>query len=200
MYEGFEDDLKELELQKEASSSSGSKDGNSDEKKENKMPLPRISNIISNMDLQIKLDLKVIATKARNAVYNPKRYPGLVIRIRDPKTTALVFESGKVTLLGSRNPVYAKTAAKKFVRIIRKVGYPKAKFSKFNIANISGSVCVPFQIRIDDLAEDHYHYASYEPELFPGLIYRMIKPKAVLTIFASGQVDELFTLFTISFM
>jgi hypothetical protein len=73
------------------------------------------------------------------------------MRIREPKTTALIFASGK-------------------------------------IQNIVGSCDIKFPIRLEGLASRHHNFSSYEPELFPGLIYRMIKPKIVLLIFVSGKI------------
>ena len=47
---------------------------------------------------------------------------------------------------------------------------------------------IKFPIRLEGLASRHHMFSSYEPELFPGLIYRMIKPKIVLLIFVSGKI------------
>ncbi|GAB5373147.1 hypothetical protein AAMO2058_001725200 [Amorphochlora amoebiformis] len=149
---------------------------------------PRLQNVISTMNLQTELDLKTIALKARNAEYNPKRFSAVVVRIRDPKTTALIFQSGKVVLTGNQNPTLAKTAAKKFVRIIRKVGFQEAKFSQFKVQNIQGTAAVPYKVRLESLHESHYDYSTFEPDIFAGLVYRMVKPKVVLTIFVSGKV------------
>ena len=65
--------------------------------------------------MDCKLDLKKIALKARNAEYNPKvfyffvftnflqRFAAVIIRIRDPKTTALIFSSGKMVCTGAKD-------------------------------------------------------------------------------------------------
>jgi len=183
----IEDDLEEILKQGAIQPASGdSKEEKSSGSSE--IPRPRLQNVISTMNLQTFLDLKTIALSARNAEYNPKRFAAVVIRIRDPKTTALIFQSGKVVLTGNRNPDLAKIAAKKYVRIIRKVGYPEAKFSEFKVQNIQGTAGVPFQVKLEALAEEHYDYSNFEPDLFSGLIYRMIDPKVVLTIFVSGKV------------
>ena len=63
-----------------------------------------------------------------------------------------------------------------------------AKFTDFKIQNIVGSCDVKFPIRLEGLASKHHHFSSYEPELFPGLIYRMMQPKIVLLIFVSGKI------------
>ncbi|GAU43309.1 hypothetical protein TSUD_390080 [Trifolium subterraneum] len=84
------------------------------------------------------------------------RFAGVIMRIREPKTTALIFASGKMVCIGAKSEHQSKLAARKHARIIQKLGF-NAKF-------------------------------KYEPELFPGLIYRMKQPKIVLRIFVSGKV------------
>ena len=109
------------------------------------------------------------------------------MRIREPKTTALIFASGKMVVTGAKSEEFCRLAARKYARIIQKLGFP-ARFSEFKIQNIVGSCDIKFPIRLEGLAFSHGHYSSYEPELFPGLIYRMVKPKIVLLIFVSGKI------------
>ncbi|XP_062097110.1 TATA-box-binding protein isoform X1 [Humulus lupulus] len=144
-------------------------------------------NIVSTVNLDCKLDLKAIALQARNAEYNPKRFAAVIMRIREPKTTALIFASGKMVCTGAKSEQQSKLAARKYARIIQKLGFP-AKFKDFKIQNIVGSCDVKFPIRLEGLAYSHGAFSSYEPELFPGLIYRMKQPKIVLLIFVSGKI------------
>ncbi len=109
------------------------------------------------------------------------------MRIRDPKTTALIFASGKMVVTGAKSEDQSKLASRKYARIIQKLGF-NAKFTDFKIQNIVGSCDVKFPIRLEGLASKHHNFSSYEPELFPGLIYRMMKPKIVLLIFVSGKI------------
>jgi len=126
------------------------------------------------------------------------------MRIREPKTTALVFASGKMVVTGAKSEDDSKLASRKYARIIQKLGF-NAKFSDFKIQNIVGSCDIKFPIRyvlgavttmstwltvysLEGLASHHHTFSSYEPELFPGLIYRMMKPKIVLLIFVSGKI------------
>lgn len=106
---------------------------------------------------------------------------------REPKTTALIFASGKMVVTGAKSEDDSRLASRKYARIIQKLGF-EAKFSEFKIQNIVGSCDVRFPIRLEGLAYSHGVYSSYEPELFPGLIYRMVKPKVVLLIFVSGKI------------
>jgi len=129
------------------------------------------------MHLQIgtKLDLKNIALRAKNAEFNPKvggevapvwsrmfyqRFAAVIMRIRQPKTTALIFSSGKVVVTGAKTEDECKLAAKKYALIIKKLGYPSIKFSEFKIQNIVGSCDVKFPIRLEGLAYAHGSYSS----------------------------------------
>jgi len=149
--------------------------------------VPLLQNIVSTVNMGCKLDLKTIALRARNAEYNPKRFAAVIVRIREPKTTALIFASGKMVCTGAKSEELSRLAARKYARIIQKLGFP-TKFLDFKIQNIVGSCDVKFPIRLEGLAYAHNHYSSYEPELFPGLIYRMVQPKIVLLIFVSGKI------------
>ncbi|KAM3253623.1 hypothetical protein ACQJBY_047610 [Aegilops geniculata] len=88
---------------------------------------------------------------------------------------------------GAKSEQQSKLAARKYARIIQKLGFP-AKFKDFKIQNIVASCDVKFPIRLEGLAYSHGAFSSYEPELFPGLIYRMRQPKIVLLIFVSGKI------------
>ena len=111
-----------------------------------------------------------------------QRFAAVIMRIREPKTTALIFASGKMVVTGAKSEDDSKLASRKYARIIQKLGF-NAKFQ-----NIVGSCDIRFPIRLEGLAAKHHPFSSYEPELFPGLIYRMIKPKIVLLIFVSGKI------------
>ena len=149
--------------------------------------VPTLQNIVSTVNLGCKLDLKKIALHARNAEYNPKRFAAVIMRIREPRTTALIFSSGKMVCTGAKSEEQSRLAARKYARIVQKLGF-EAKFLDFKIQNMVGSCDVKFPIRLEGLVLTHSQFSSYEPELFPGLIYRMVKPRIVLLIFVSGKV------------
>lgn len=148
---------------------------------------PSIQNIVSTINMGCHLNLKKIALAARNSEYNPKRFAALIMRIRAPRTTALIFSSGKMVCTGAKSELESKLAARKYARIIQKLGF-SAKFLDFKIQNIVGCADIQFSVRLESLHTYHSQFCSYEPELFPGLIYRMIKPKVVLLVFLSGKV------------
>ncbi|ODN87131.1 TATA-box-binding protein [Cryptococcus wingfieldii CBS 7118] len=149
--------------------------------------VPTLQNIVATVNLDCRLDLKTIALHARNAEYNPRRFAAVVMRIRDPRTTALIFASGKMVVTGAKSEDDSRLASRKYARIIQKLGFD-AKFAEFKIQNMVGSCDVKFPIRLEGLAFSHGAFSSYEPELFPGLIYRMLKPKVVILIFVSGKI------------
>ncbi|XP_053836294.1 TATA box-binding protein-like 2 [Vidua macroura] len=149
--------------------------------------VPQLQNIVSTVNLACKLDLKNIALHARNAEYNPKRFAAVIMRIREPRTTALIFSSGKMVCTGAKSEEQSRLAARKYARVVQKLGFP-AKFLDFKIQNMVGSCDVRFPIRLEGLVLTHQQFSSYEPELFPGLVYRMVKPRIVLLIFVSGKV------------
>jgi len=109
------------------------------------------------------------------------------MRIREPRCTALIFRSGKLVCTGARNDYDANLGTRKFARILQKLNYP-VKFMEFKIQNLVATVDLRFPIRLENLNQMHGQFSSYEPELFPGLIYRMVKPRVVLLIFVNGKI------------
>lgn len=154
---------------------------------ENHGIVPQLQNIVSTVNLCCALDLRKMALQARNAEYNPRRFAAVIMRIREPRTTALLFRSGKVVCTGARSELQSRIAARKFARIAQKLGYD-AKFTDFKIQNIVASCDVGFCIKLESLALNHSQFSCYEPELFPGLVYRMVQPCILLLVFVSGKV------------
>ena len=109
------------------------------------------------------------------------------MRISSPKSTALIFQTGKIVCTGTHSIEESKIASKKFARIIKKIGYT-IRYSNFNVQNIVGSCDVKFQISLRTLVEQNTDFCQYEPEVFPGLVYRMPQPKVTLLVFSTGKV------------
>ena len=149
----------------------------------------RIQNMTATANLGIRLDLKKIALRCRNTEYNPKRFAAVIMRLMEPKATGLIFASGKVVVTGLKSSHDAALAAKTFAYIIEKVDAAfQPQYLDFKVQNIVGTVDVGFPIRLEGLVYTHSKFASYEPELFSGLIYRLGKPRVVFMIFVSGKV------------
>ena len=151
------------------------------------LTLPQIKNVVATLNVQCALDLKDIVTKSRNAEYNPKRFAAVIMRIREPQSTALMFASGKVVITGASTEDNAYTCALKYVRILQKLEFA-AMFEDFKVVNVVGCCDCGFPVRLESLAHFKSEFCSYEPELFPGLIYRMRQPMVVLLVFVSGKV------------
>ena len=163
---------------------------------------PKLQNIVSTANLGCPLKLRQIALQARNAEYNPKRFAAVIMRIREPKTTALIFSSGKMVCTGAKSEEDSKKASRKYAKIIRSLGFP-VEFKDFKVQNIVGSCDVKFQISLSRLNiqlgklyngndngnnKNKKYICHYEPEIFPGLIYHNIDPEIVLLIFVSGKI------------
>eukprot|EP00048_Salpingoeca_helianthica_P020895 m.9156 g.9156 ORF g.9156 m.9156 type:complete len:191 (+) comp5354_c0_seq1:15-587(+) len=154
--------------------------------------IPQIQNVVATVNLDCTLDLRKIATSTRHTEYKPKRFRAVTMRIREPRATALVFSTGKMVCTGTKSERDANTAARKFARILQKLDF-KVQFRDFTIVNMVASCDVRFPIRLENLACTHAGKSSYEPEFFPGLVYRSDPvppaPKGiVLLIFVSGKV------------
>jgi transcription initiation factor TFIID TATA-box-binding protein len=149
---------------------------------------PKVSNIVCGMNLNCRFDLHHIALHGRNAVYNPKRFPATILRIREPKATALVFEAGKMQVLGTTSVDDAKLASRKFARILQKMGY-QPRLEDWKVQNLVGSADTRMIIRLEGLHRDHADkFTRYEPELFPGLVFSIEQPKMKALVFAKGKV------------
>jgi transcription initiation factor TFIID TATA-box-binding protein len=161
---------------------------------------PVLQNIVSTANLGCNLRLREIALQARNAEYNPKRFAAVIMRIKEPKTTALIFSSGKMVCTGAKSEEESRKAARKFAKIIKSLGFG-VEFKEFKVQNIVGSCDIKFKIHLtklntalgglNDKAKNHKgmkFICHYEPESFPGLIYHMTQPEIVLLIFVSGKI------------
>lgn len=150
--------------------------------------LIRIQNMSSTANLGRPIDLKKVALKCRNTEYNPKRFAAVIMRLREPRATALIFASGKMVVTGVKSTHNAQLGCKKFAYILERIGFQPQEFIDFKVQNMVGTTDVGFPIRLEGLVYAHSAFASYEPELFPGLIYRMVSPRVVLLIFVSGKL------------
>ncbi|MFH1179747.1 MAG: TATA-box-binding protein [Candidatus Bathyarchaeota archaeon] len=146
-----------------------------------------IQNVVASVTLDQKFSLPDILKNFRTAEYNSKRFPGLIYRLKRPKTTTLIFSSGKMVCTGAKSEKLAKMAVNKVVRELKKGGIIILGKPKIVIQNIVATANL--QSRIDlETAADVLDNVMYEPGQFPGLIYRMGEPKTVLLAFASGKI------------
>jgi len=148
----------------------------------------KIENVVATVVTEIteKIDLTKIARKFEDVEYNPERFPGLVMRITDPKATFLIFSTGKMVITGLRRADQASLGVKKIVKSIKKAGINVSN-PEITIQNIVASGDLHTFIDLN-MAAIIMENAMYEPEVFPGLIYRMKEPKTVFLIFSTGKV------------
>ena len=124
----------------------------------------------------------------RNAEYNPRKVNAVVIRFRSPRSTCMVYGQGKIMITGARTEEDSLAAARKAAKIVSKCGYTSAVFTEFKVENLVASTDIRFPVRLEGVAQEHRSTSSYEPELFPGLVYRLFNPKVTILVFVSGKV------------
>jgi transcription initiation factor TFIID TATA-box-binding protein len=146
-----------------------------------------IENLLATVILEHPLDLSLIETKLPEVDYNPDQFPGLVYRLEQPKITALIFKSGKMVVTGAKSVNQLVFAVKKILKTLINKGIPIQGKPQIQIQNIVASANLGAIIDLERAALA-LPGSMYEPEQFPGLIYRMEKPIVVLLIFSSGKM------------
>ncbi|MFA9495672.1 MAG: TATA-box-binding protein [Candidatus Bathyarchaeota archaeon] len=146
-----------------------------------------VVNTVASASLDQKIDLLAILKVFRNVEYRPKQFPGLVFRLKRPKTATLIFGSGKMVCTGAKSEKMARRAVNKVVRELKNNGIIILGKPTITIQNMVASANLHGSIDLETAA-DILDNVMYEPEQFPGLIYRMKDPKTVLLLFASGKL------------
>ena len=150
-------------------------------------PTTNIENIVATVILDQTLDLNAIERNVPNVTYQPDQFPGLILRLDKPKTTALIFKSGKMVVTGAKSTKMLIQAVKRIIYLLRKHGILITGRPKIQVQNIVASGDIHAQVNLERAAyllED----SMYEPEQFPGLIHRMRDPRVELLIFSSGKM------------
>ena len=147
----------------------------------------KIQNIVASATLNQKVDLNAVAKSYPTAEYRPDRFPGLVFRLKRPKTATLIFSSGKMICTGAKSGKDSRRAIMKVVKELKMGGIIIVSKPDLKVVNIVASASLGGQIDLEKTVST-LTKAMYEPEQFPGLIYRMDEPKVVILIFASGSL------------
>jgi transcription initiation factor TFIID TATA-box-binding protein len=147
----------------------------------------RIENVVATATLNQRIDLNAVVKGCPGVEYRPKQFPGLVFRLKRPKTATLIFNSGKMVCTGAKSAKEARRAVMKVLKELKKSGIIIIGKPELNVVNIVASASLGGMI---DLEKSAYELGRtmYEPEQFPGLIYRMDEPKVVILLFASGKL------------
>ncbi len=149
----------------------------------------KIENVVASTQIGENIDLNKIAREVKDAEYKPKQFPGLVLRTKEPKAAALVFRSGKVVCTGSKSVEDARRAVKQVVKIIGALGIPVIDEPDVRVQNIVASADLGVDLNLNAIAIGlGLENIEYEPEQFPGLVYRLDNPRVVVLIFGSGKM------------
>src|SRR3989339_1678907 len=148
-----------------------------------------VVNIVVSTSLKHDIPLEKMAATLSNTEYNPEQFPGLVIRIKDPKTSALIFSSGKVVCTGARSMEKVHESIKKIIKSLEKIGIKIKIKPEVKIQSIVASGTVGMDLNLNTLAMK-LRNTEYEPEQFPGLVYKLMDPeiKATFLLFSNGKV------------
>ncbi len=146
-----------------------------------------VVNIVVSSSLEHDIPLEKMAATLSNTEYNPEQFPGLVIRIKDPKTSALIFSSGNIVCTGARSLEKVDESIKKIIESLEKIGIKIKIKPKINVQNIVASGSIGMDLNLNTLAMK-LDNTEYEPEQFPGLVYKLMEAKATFLLFSNGKI------------
>ncbi len=155
------------------------------------MPEVIVENIVASTSFAEKLDLDAIAQALEEAEYEPEQFPGLVYRLDDPKTATLLFRSGKANCTSAKNVVNIRKTVNIIAGRLRDLGIEVYKNEELKIAiqNIVAISDLGIELNLNEVAmELGLENIEYEPEQFPGLVYRLTEPKVAMLLFGSGKI------------
>ncbi|WP_202318509.1 TATA-box-binding protein [Archaeoglobus neptunius] len=149
----------------------------------------KIENVVASTQIGENIDLNKISREIKDSEYKPKQFPGLVLRTKEPKAAALVFRSGKVVCTGSKSVEDARRAVKQIVKMLREIDIPVIDEPDVKVQNIVASADLGVDLNLNAIAIGlGLENIEYEPEQFPGLVYRLDNPRVVVLIFGSGKM------------
>lgn len=153
------------------------------------MPEVIVENIVASTSFAEKLDLDVIAQSLEDAEYEPEQFPGLVYRLEDPKTATLLFRSGKANCTGAKNVEDVKRTVDIIGDKLRNFDVDVYENPKIVIQNIVAISDLGTDLNLNEVAIGlGLEKVEYEPEQFPGLVYRLDEPKVAMLLFGSGKI------------
>ena len=153
------------------------------------MPEVKVENIVASTSFSEKLDLDVIAQSLEEAEYEPEQFPGLVYRLAHPKTATLLFRSGKANCTGAKNIEDVRATIDIIAEKLKKLGVDVYKNLKIEIQNIVATSDLGSEFNLNEVAMAlGLENIEYEPEQFPGLVYRIREPRVAMLLFGSGKI------------
>lgn len=145
-----------------------------------------IQNVVASASLHHDIPLEKVTLKLPNTEYNPEQFPGLVLRLAKGKT-ALIFSSGKIVCTGAKSKAEVKETVKMIIKELRKVKIYIKKKPDISIQNMVASGDVNMRLNLDKLAFK-LENAEYEPEQFPGLVYKVPNSHITFLLFGTGKI------------
>ncbi|MFW6282445.1 MAG: TATA-box-binding protein [Minisyncoccales bacterium] len=147
----------------------------------------RIVNIVVSTSLDHDVPLEKMAATLSNTEYNPEQFPGLVIRIKEPKTSALIFSSGNVVSTGAKSLDEVRQSLNRIKETLKKINITITIEPEIHIQNMVASGSIGMDLNLNTLAMK-LDNTEYEPEQFPGLVYKLDKAKATFLLFSNGKI------------
>lgn len=147
----------------------------------------KIENIVASASIGKDIVLTEISKALEGVEFNREQFPGLVFKLKEPKTAALIFSSGKLVCTGAKSIDDSKLAINKTVDLMRTIDHDIPHEFEIIIQNIVASGNLESTLNLEAVALE-LEDTEYEPEQFPGLVYRLSDPKVVLLLFGSGKV------------
>jgi len=147
----------------------------------------KIVNMVVSTDFKHLLNLEKIASTLPNTEYNPEQFPGLVIRLKTPKSSALLFTTGRVVCTGAKTMKEVKEAIHKIMKLLERVKVKVTIEPEIHVQNMVASGALGFALNLNDLVMK-LRNVEYEPEQFPGLVYKIKEPKASFLLFSNGKI------------
>ena len=147
----------------------------------------KIQNIVAFTDLGKKVSLEKVLAKLENTEYQPEQFPGLIYRMQNPRASALIFSQGKIVCTGTKSMSDLKNAMENIVKNLRSVGFNLPRKYTTTVENIVASSAIKAELNLDEIAF-MLENSEYEPEQFPGLVYRISQPRVAFLLFKSGRI------------
>lgn len=148
-----------------------------------------IQNVVASSSIGVPLDLQKISMSLEDAEYVPEKFPGLIYKLKDPKTAMLLFTSGKLVCTGAKSVAMVHKAVGIVLGNIAKLGIEVPEKPDIKVQNIVATSDLKKDLNLNTIAISlGLEKVEYEPEQFPGLVYRVEKPKVVMLLFGSGKI------------
>lgn len=147
----------------------------------------KIQNIVATTSLNTKVPLVKLIRSQANTEYNPEQFPGLVLRIKKPKSAVLVFSSGNLVCTGTKSIKQVSQVIVQVIKTLKKIGVKVKEKPKINVQNIVASGSINIVMNLNELALK-LENTEYEPEQFPGLVYKLNEPNATFLLFSNGKL------------